>query len=125
MLNFIRRNERGYNLLFGKNEFQRVHCGYNNSELKVPLIHINRLYEKLDKSLSYHGGTYSPLPWKEFISIKIDAQNLIQADTKSALTDIKWYPAVTILYQGHKALTELDVALKCAPKKMKFPIAPE
>ena len=34
---------------------------------------------------------YNELLWKEFVAIKLDARNLIEADVKSALTDLMLY----------------------------------
>lgn len=39
-----------------------------------------------------HGADAQPPPQREdFVDIKLDARNLIEADVKSALTDLDWF----------------------------------
>merc|ERR1712176_1018803 len=94
-------------------------------QLEIPLNVVADIPEKVDTSASYVGNKYNALPWKEFVEIKLDARNLIEADVKSALTDLDWFGKVNALYSGKQTETEVDVAMKTIGmmKPVKYPMA--
>lgn len=83
--------------------------------------------EKVDTSASYVANKYQALPWKDFVEIKLDARNLIEADVRSALTDLDWFGKVNALYAGKQTEAELDLASKVLSslKPVKYPVAPK
>merc|ERR1712187_429595 len=109
----------------GKRPLQRIAVGAKKQQLEVPIGVVSDIPEKVDLSVSYVGDKYNALPWKEFIDIKLDARNLIEADVKSALTDLDWFGKVHALYAGKAAEAETDVAAKTigAAKAVKYPVA--
>merc|ERR1711972_1309614 len=94
-------------------------------QLEIPLSVVADIPEKVDSSISYVGNKYNALPWKDFVEIKLDARNLIEADVKSALTDLDWFGKIHALYAGKATEAELDIASKTigAAKPVKYPIA--
>merc|ERR1712137_1181534 len=112
-------------LLYGKRPLQRIAIGSQKQQLEIPLNVVADIPEKVDLSASYVGNKYNALPWKDFIEIKLDARNLIEADVKSALTDLDWFGKVHALYAGKAAEAEIDVAAKTigAAKPVKYPVA--
>merc|ERR1711879_842560 len=86
MINFIPKAHPSVSLLYGKRPLQRIAVGAKKQQLEVPLDVVADIPQKVDLSASYVGNKYNALPWKEFIDIKLDARNLIDADVKSALT---------------------------------------
>merc|ERR1712118_249169 len=78
--------------------------------IEIPLDVVSDIPEKLDTSTSYVGNKYNALPWKEFIEIKLDARNLIEAVVKSALTDLDWFGKIHALYAGKQTEAEMHIA---------------
>ncbi|OLP79965.1 putative protein phosphatase 2C 6 [Symbiodinium microadriaticum] len=133
-------------LLYGKRPLQRIAVGAAKQQLEIPLGVVADIPGKVDNSVSYVGNKYNALPWKDFVDIKLDARNLIEADVKSALTDLDWFgkacplcpplllskrqffggfgQEVNALYAGKQTETELDVAA-VAPGSLAFPAAVE
>merc|ERR1711913_264503 len=99
--------------------------GAKKQQLEIPLNVVADIPEKVDLSASYVGNKYNALAWKEFVDIKLDARNLIEADVKSALTDLDWFGKVHALYAGKQTEAEIDVAAKTigAAAPVKYPIA--
>merc|ERR1712085_230560 len=114
----------GVALLYGKRPLQRIAIGSKKQQIEIPLNVVADIPEKVDLSASYVGNKYNALPWKDFIEIKLDARNLIEADVKSALTDLDWFGKVNALYAGKKKEAELDIASKTLGnmKTVKYPI---
>merc|ERR1712187_138810 len=110
---------------YGKRPLQRIAVGTKKQQLEVPLNVVADIPQKVDLSASHGGNKYNALPWKEFVDIKLDARNLIEADVKSALTDLDWFGKIAALYAGKQTECELDVAAKTigAMKPVKYPIA--
>merc|ERR1712087_376539 len=102
-----------------------IAVGTSKEQIEIPLDVVADIPEKVDSSVAYVGNKYNALPWKEFIEIKLDARNLIEADVKSALTDLDWFGKVNALYAGKKVEAELAVAAKTigAAKPVKYPVA--
>eukprot|EP00930_Biecheleria_cincta_P025211 TRINITY_DN1796_c0_g1_i4.p1 TRINITY_DN1796_c0_g1~~TRINITY_DN1796_c0_g1_i4.p1 ORF type:complete len:130 (-),score=36.54 TRINITY_DN1796_c0_g1_i4:3-392(-) len=127
MLNFIPKMCPSTALLYGKRPLQRiaVGAGASKQQLEIPLDVVSDIPGKVDTSVAYVGNKYQALPWKDFIDIKLDARNLIEADVKSALTDLDWFGKVNALYAGKQTEAEIDVAAKTigAMKPVKYPIA--
>eukprot|EP00434_Breviolum_minutum_P017768 symbB.v1.2.015683.t1/scaffold1179.1/size133475/6 len=125
MINFIPKTSASVALLYGKRPLQRIAVGANKQQLEIPLDVVADIPTKVDASVAYVGNKYNALPWKDFVDIKLDARNLIEADVKSALTDLDWFGKVNALYSGKAAEAELDVAAKTmgALKTVKYPIA--
>eukprot|EP00916_Digyalum_oweni_P018211 GHVL01030574.1.p1 GENE.GHVL01030574.1~~GHVL01030574.1.p1 ORF type:complete len:126 (+),score=14.53 GHVL01030574.1:26-403(+) len=123
MLNFIKRTEPRVNLLFGRRPLQRVTVGSSKQVVEIPLGVIEPIYEKIDNDTLYCMGTHSPMEWSEFAKIKVDAANIIEADVKSALTDLDFYPALTSLYVGQVVMSEMNIISRLAPKQIKYPLA--
>merc|ERR1711870_41417 len=109
----------------GKRPLQRITVGASKQQIEIPLDVVADIPTKVDTSDSYVGNKYNALPWKEFVDIKLDARNLIEADVKSALTDLDWFGKVNALYAGKQTETEIDIAAKTigAAKPVKYPIA--
>merc|ERR1719235_1897071 len=123
MINFIPKSHPSVSLLYGKRALQRIKVGYQQ-QLEIPLDVVSDIPSKVDTGASYVGNKYNALPWKDFIDIKIDARNLIEADVKSALTDLDWFGKVRALYVGKATEAELDIATKTvgAAAKVKYPM---
>merc|ERR1711957_1084170 len=111
-------------LLYGKRPMQRITVGASKQQIEIPLDVVADIPDKVDSSISYVGNKYNALPWKEFVDIKIDARNLMEADVKSALTDLDWFGKVNALHAGKQVEAELSVAAKViAGKPVKYPVA--
>mmetsp|Transcript_55249 Transcript_55249/g.89317 ORF Transcript_55249/g.89317 Transcript_55249/m.89317 type:complete len:128 (-) Transcript_55249:353-736(-) len=125
MLNFIPKMSPSVSLLYGKRPLQRIAIGAKKQQLEIPLAVVADIPSLVDMSVSYVGNKYNALPWKDFVDIKLDARNLIEADVKSALTDLDWFGKVNALYAGKQTEAEIDVAAKTigAIKPVKYPIA--
>merc|ERR1712187_108465 len=115
----------GVSLLYGKRPLQRIAVGAKKQQLEVPLDVVADIPQKVDLSASYVGNKYNALPWSEFVDIKPDARNLIEADVKSALTDLDWYGKLNALYAGKQTEAEMDIAKKTigAATPVKYPMA--
>merc|ERR1711920_835361 len=87
MINAIPKMHPSVALLYGKRPLQRIAIGSKKQQIEIPLNVVADIPQKVDLSASYVGNKYNALPWKDFIEIKLDARNLIEADVKSALTD--------------------------------------
>merc|ERR1712226_1070875 len=109
---------------YGKRPLQRIAIGSKKQQIEIPLNVVADIPEKVDLSASYVGNKYNALPWKDFSEIKLDARNLIEADVKSALTDLDWFGKVHALYAGKATEAEIDVAAKTigAAKPVKYPV---
>ncbi|CAE8713640.1 unnamed protein product [Polarella glacialis] len=112
MLNFIPKMSPSVSLLYGKRPLQRIAIGAKKQQLEIPLAVVADIPSLVDMSVSYVGNKYNALPWKDFVDIKLDARNLIEADVKSALTDLDWFGKVNALYAGKQTEAEIDVAAK-------------
>jgi len=125
MINFIPKMHPSVSLLYGTRPLQRITVGTKKQQLEIPLDVVADIPEKVDASASYVGNKYNALPWSEFVDIKLDARNLIEADVKSALTDLDWYGKLTALYAGKQTEAEMDIAKKTigAAKTVKYPMA--
>mmetsp|Transcript_125495 Transcript_125495/g.313518 ORF Transcript_125495/g.313518 Transcript_125495/m.313518 type:complete len:126 (+) Transcript_125495:100-477(+) len=124
MLNFIPKMHPSVALLYGKRPLQRITVGAAKQQIEIPLDVVADIPEKVDTSVAYVGNKYNALPWKEFVDIKLDARNLMEADVKSALTDLDWFGKINALYSGKQVEAELAVAAKViAAKPVKYPVA--
>mmetsp|Transcript_65291 Transcript_65291/g.185214 ORF Transcript_65291/g.185214 Transcript_65291/m.185214 type:complete len:128 (+) Transcript_65291:77-460(+) len=125
MINFVSKVHPSVSLLYGKRALQRITVGSKKQQIEIPLNVVADIPEKVDTSASYVGNKYNALPWKDFVEIKLDARNLIEADVKSALTDLDWFGKVHALYAGKQTETELDIATRTigAMKPVKYPVA--
>merc|ERR1712087_619359 len=121
MINAIPKMHPSVALLYGKRPLQRIAVGSKKQQLEIPLDVVADIPRKVDATTSYVGNKYNALPWKDFIDIK----NLIEADVKSALTDLDWYGKVHALYAGKAVEAEIDIASKTigAMKPVKYPVA--
>merc|ERR1712187_771314 len=103
---------------------QRIAVGKTKQTIEIPLDVVADIPQKVDTSVSYVGNKYNALPWKDFIDIKHDAKNLIEADVSSALTDLDWFGKINALYAGKQVETEMAVAAKVSSSTpVKYPIA--
>ena len=105
---------------------QRVIVGTKGQQLEIPLNVVSDLAGKCDDSATYMGNKYVALPWEEFSKVKQDANNLIYANVKSALTGLDWFPSLSSLAQGQAAQLEAQamkdiVSIKHA--KISYPVA--
>mmetsp|Transcript_128565 Transcript_128565/g.324539 ORF Transcript_128565/g.324539 Transcript_128565/m.324539 type:complete len:127 (+) Transcript_128565:98-478(+) len=124
MLNFIPKMHPSVALLYGKRPLQRITVGAAKQQIEIPLDVVADIPEKVDTSVAYVGNKYNALPWKDFVDIKLDARNLMEADVKSALTDLDWFGKINALYSGKQVEAELAVAAKViAAKPVKYPVA--
>uniref|UniRef100_A0A6U9L086 Uncharacterized protein n=1 Tax=Oxyrrhis marina TaxID=2969 RepID=A0A6U9L086_OXYMA len=123
MINFIPKAHPSVSLLYGKRSVQRIIVGSRQQEIEIPTAVTSKILDAVDTSASYIGNKYNALPWKDFIEIKIDAHNLIEADVKTALTSLDWFGKVRALYTGQATMTECDVALRTAGGAFKYPVA--
>merc|ERR1712039_682580 len=112
MINAIPKMHPSVSLLYGKRPLQRIAIGSKKQQIEIPLDVVADIPEKVDVSASYEGNKYNALPWKDFVDIKVDARNLIEADVKTALTDLDWFGKVNALYAGKQTEAEIDVASK-------------
>merc|ERR1712228_324668 len=121
----IPRAHPSVSLLYGKRPLQRIAVGTRKQQIEIPLDVVSDIPTKVDTSASYVGNKYNALPWKDFVEIKLDARNLIEADVKSALTDLDWFGKVNALYAGKTTEAEIDLATKTigTSKPVKYPIA--
>merc|ERR1711907_609794 len=97
-------------------------------KLEIPLEGaLAEMPSKVDTGASYIGNKYNALPWKDFIKIKIDANNLINSNTKSALTELDWFHKVQAVYAGQQLSTASGFAAKACGDgaKVKYPMAPK
>merc|ERR1711972_966811 len=124
-INAIPKMHPSVSLLYGKRALQRITVGASKQQIEIPLDVVADIPDKVDTSVAYVGNKYNALPWKEFIDIKLDARNLIEADVESALTDLDWFGKVNALYAGKATEAEIDVAAKTigAATPVKYPIA--
>merc|ERR1712007_279372 len=111
MINFIPKAHPSVSLLYGKRPLQRIAVGAKKQQLEIPLDVVADIPQKVDLSTSYVGN-------------KLDARNLIEADVKSALTDLDWFGKIHALYAGKQTEAEVDIASKTigAMKAVKYPI---
>merc|ERR1711937_810939 len=125
MINFIPKAHPSVSLLYGKRPLQRIAVGTKKQQMEIPLDVVADIPQHVDLSTSYVGNKYNALPWKEFTEIKLDARNLIEADVKSALTDLDWFGKIHALYAGKQTEAEIEIAAKTigAMKPIKYPIA--
>merc|ERR1712203_1200049 len=125
MINFIPKMHPSVSLLYGKRPLQRIMVGTKKQQIEIPLDVVADIPEKVDKSVAYVGNKYNALPWSEFVDIKLDARNLIEADVKSALTDLDWYGKLNALYGCKQTEAEMDIAKKTigAATAVKYPMA--
>merc|ERR1712187_737320 len=125
MINFIPKMHPSVSLLYGKRPLQRIAVGAKKQQIEIPLDVVADIPEKVDARVAYVANKYNALPWKDYVDIKLDARNLIEADVKSALTDLDWFGKVHALYAGKAAEAEMDVAAKTigAAKPVKYPVA--
>merc|ERR1712216_919845 len=100
-----------------------IAVGAKKQQLEIPLSVVADIPQKVDFGTAYVGNKYNALPWSEFIDIKLDARNLIEADVKSALTDLDWFGKINALYSGKQVEAEMDVSSKlaAAAKPVKYP----
>jgi hypothetical protein len=94
--------------------------------MEIPLKYVEDLPAKLDTSASYVGNKYHALPWEDYIKIKLDARNLINANTKTALTGLKFFPKINALHAGQAALTSADVLDQVVTQggaRVKYPVS--
>uniref|UniRef100_A0A0G4FV77 Uncharacterized protein n=1 Tax=Chromera velia CCMP2878 TaxID=1169474 RepID=A0A0G4FV77_9ALVE len=127
MLNFVPKRCPSVSLLYGKRAIQRIEVGSRKHHVEIPVQIVDDVCKKVDTSVEYKNKGFNPLPWSEFIKIKLDAQNLMESNVKSALTDLDWYPKLAALHVGHSTLTEIDAAAKVAapsaPVSYKLPVS--
>ena len=126
MLNLFPKTHPSVSLLYGKRPLQRIVVGSKAQQMEIPLKYVEDLPAKVDNSASYVGNKYNALPWEEYIKIKLDARNLINANTKTALTGLKFFPKLNALHAGQAALTSADVLEKVVSEgatKVKYPVS--
>ena len=128
MLNLFPKTHPSVSLLYGKRPLQRIVVGSKAQQLEIPLKYVEDLPGKVDTSASYVGNKYNALPWEDYIKIKLDARNLINANTKTALTGLSWFPKLNALHAGQAALNSADVVEKIVSAgavKVKYPVSDE
>mmetsp|Transcript_39896 Transcript_39896/g.112750 ORF Transcript_39896/g.112750 Transcript_39896/m.112750 type:complete len:129 (+) Transcript_39896:72-458(+) len=125
MLNFIPKMHPSVSLLYGKRPLQRIAIGSRKQQLEIPIDVVADIPEKVDTRVAYVANKYHALPWREYVDIKLDARNLIEADVKSALTDLDWFGKIHALYAGKQTEAEMDIARRTigAAKAAKYPMA--
>merc|ERR1712087_575249 len=124
MINAIPKMHPSVSLLYGKRALQRITVGASQQQIEIPLDVVADIPDKVDTSVAYVGNKYNALPWKEFVDIKLDARNLMEADVKSALTDLDWFGKINALYSGKQVEAELSIAAKVvSAKPVKYPVA--
>merc|ERR1712066_457831 len=112
MLNFIPKMHPSVALLYGKRPLQRITVGASKQQIEIPLDVVADIPTKVDTGVAYVGNKYNALPWREFVDIKLDARNLMEADVKSALTDLDWFGKVNALYAGKQVKYPMSIAAK-------------
>eukprot|EP00746_Dinoflagellata_sp_MGD_P001056 gnl/MRDRNA2_/MRDRNA2_101956_c0_seq1.p1 gnl/MRDRNA2_/MRDRNA2_101956_c0~~gnl/MRDRNA2_/MRDRNA2_101956_c0_seq1.p1 ORF type:complete len:125 (-),score=23.27 gnl/MRDRNA2_/MRDRNA2_101956_c0_seq1:35-409(-) len=123
MINFVPKSCPSVSLLYGKRPLQRITAGAEKQQIEIPLDVVADIPSKVLGEASYVGNKYNALPWKDFVDIKIDARNLIEADVKSALTDLDWFGKVRALYAGKQTEAELAISSKTiGATKVKYPM---
>eukprot|EP00922_Rhytidocystis_sp_ex-Travisia-forbesii_P027482 GHVS01040240.1.p1 GENE.GHVS01040240.1~~GHVS01040240.1.p1 ORF type:complete len:134 (-),score=20.92 GHVS01040240.1:643-1044(-) len=128
MLNFIPKRCPSVSLLFGKRPLQRIEVGEMRHQVEIPISVVEKVYEKIDTSRSFHNNDYNPMKWPDFVNLKLDVYYLTSAAlagdqaSKTALTNMDWYPQISALYAGQKSLTEVDIAANTAAPKLKYPV---
>lgn len=127
MLNLFPKTHPSVSLLYGKRPLQRIVVGSKAQQLEIPLKYVEDLPGKLDTSASYVGNKFHALPWEDYIKIKLDARNLIHANTKTALTGLTCFSKINALHAGQAALTSAEVVEKIATGtgKVKYPVSDE
>jgi hypothetical protein len=128
MLNLFPKTHPSVSLLYGKRPLQRIVVGSKAQQVEIPLKYVEDLPAKVDTSASYVGNKYNALPWEDYIKIKLDARNLIHANTKTALTGLEFYPKMNALHAGQAALTSAGVVEEVVAKgtpKIKYPVSDE
>lgn len=95
--------------------------GKAKQQIEIPLDVVADNPQKVDLSASCVGNKYNALPWKEFVSIKLDARNLMEADVKTALTELDWFGKVHALDAGKQVEAEMSMAAK----SRQSPVAPK
>jgi hypothetical protein len=128
MLNLFPKTHPSVSLLYGKRPLQRIVVGAKQQQLEIPLKYVEDLPEKVDNSASYVGNKYNALPWEDYIKIKLDARNLINANAKTALTGLTWFPTLNALHAGQTALNTAAVVEKIVQEgaaKVKYPVSDE
>jgi hypothetical protein len=126
MWNCLPRTSQAYSLLYGKRPLQRVIVGTKGQQLEIPLNVVSDLAGKCDESATYIGNKYVALPWEEFSKVKQDANNLIHANVKSALTGLDWFPSISTLAQGQTAQLEAHAMKDMVSRKhakFSYPVA--
>merc|ERR1712007_272329 len=104
---------------------QRIAVGAKKQQLEIPIDVVADIPDKVDTRVAYVANKYNALPWKEYVDIKLDARNLIEADVKSALTDLDWFGKINALYAGKQTEAEIDVAAKTLgrPASFRYPVS--
>ena len=128
MLNLLPKTHPSVSLLYGKRPLQRITVGAKAQQIEIPLKYVEDLPAKVDTSASYVGNKFNSLPWEEYIKIKLDARNLINANTKTALTGIQWFPRINALHAGQVSLTSAGLVEKIVSQganKVKYPVSDE
>jgi hypothetical protein len=128
MLNLFPKTHPSVSLLYGKRPLQRIVVGSKAQQVEIPMKFVEDLPEKLDTSASYVGNKFHALPWEDYIKIKLDARNLINANTKTALTGLSFYPKINALHAGQAALTSASVIQEVVSQgaaKVKYPVSDE
>merc|ERR1711915_1169228 len=101
-----------------------IAVGAKRQQIEIPLDVVADIPEKFDHSASYVGAKYNALPWKDFVDIKLDARNLMEADVKSALTDLDWFGKVNALYADKQVEAQMSIAAKVvSANPVKYPMA--
>eukprot|EP00919_Chromeraceae_sp_WS-2016_P064246 GHVR01152077.1.p1 GENE.GHVR01152077.1~~GHVR01152077.1.p1 ORF type:complete len:128 (-),score=15.09 GHVR01152077.1:134-517(-) len=123
MLNFVPKRAPSVSLLYGKRPIQRITIGTNKHVVEVPITITNKVCDHVDTSVDYCTGAYNPLPWKEYVRIKLSAEQLVTSDVKTSITDVQWIPNLTKLYAGQVSLVESHIFSSLAQKtQFKMPI---
>lgn len=128
MLNLFPKTHPSVSLLYGKKPLQRIVVGSKAQQIEIPLKYVEDLPAKVDNSASYVGNKYNALPWEDYITIKLDARNLINANTKTALTGLKFFPKINALHAGQASLTSAEVIDKVVSEgafKVMYPVSEE
>lgn len=128
MLNLFPKTHPSVSLLYGKRPLQRIVVGSKAQQVEIPLKYVEDLPAKVDSTASYVGNKYHALPWEDYIKIKLDARNLIHANTKTALTGLEFYPKMNALHAGQASLVSAGVIEELVSQgspKIKYPVSDE